>query len=289
MIFQKRESYLKIFQAMSPLERIFDFMSVDAELSEPKDPVAFPQEGNQTIVFKNVSFAYLKEKGNVLNNLDFEIKKGETIALVGFSGAGKSTLLNLMPRFYDPSKGDIQIGGVSLKELSLYDLRSRMAIVPQEVVLFRGTILENLRYGSSSATIKDVIEAAKRANAWEFISEMPDKLLTKVGDRGRTLSGGQKQRIAIARAMLRKADILLLDEATSALDSKSEILVQEALKTLMSNKTSLVIAHRLSTIRDADRILVLKEGYLLESGTHQELLEKKGEYAMFHQMQFGKN
>ena len=281
-------AYLKMFQAISPLERIFDFMSIDTELSESKNPVSYPKGGNQDIVFKNVSFSYLKQKGNVLNNLNFTIKKGETVALVGLSGAGKSTLLNLMSRFYDPIEGEIQIGGVSLKELSLFDLRSRIAIVPQEVVLFRGTILENLRYGASSATIDDVVKAAKQANAWEFISDMPDKLLTKVGDHGRTLSGGQKQRIAIARAMLRKADILLLDEATSALDSKSEVLVQEALKTLMLNKTSIVIAHRLSTICDANRIFVLKEGYLIESGTHQDLLEKNGEYAMFHQMQFGK-
>jgi ABC-type multidrug transport system fused ATPase/permease subunit len=215
----------------------------------------------------------------ILKNVSFGIEKNKTLALVGPSGSGRSTISSLILNFYHSTAGQILIDQLPITDYDLNHYRKHIAIVPQDVLLFSGSILENIRFGNTDATEQEVIEAAKKANAWEFIDSFPEKLATEVGDRGIQLSGGQKQRIAIARAILKNPQILILDEATSALDSESERLVQDALDKLMKGRTSIVIAHRLSTIRNADNILVLQHGDILESGTHQQLIEKKGLYA----------
>jgi ATP-binding cassette subfamily B protein len=224
---------------------------------------------------------------DVLKNISLKINAGEKIALVGYSGAGKSTIVQLLLRFYDALSGEILVDGKDIKLYNISDLRNNMAIVPQEVMLFGGTIFENIAYGKPDATEHEVIQAAKKANAMEFIETFPEKLQTVVGERGIKLSGGQRQRIAIARAILKDPAILLLDEATSALDSESEKLVQDALEGLMQGRTSIIIAHRLSTIRSVDNIYVIKEGKIHESGTHEQLLlHNDGIYANLVKMQF---
>ena len=238
------------------------------------------------IKFENVSFSYPQRADiEVLKGVSFEVDKNQTLALVGASGSGKSTISNLLLKFYQPDSGTICIDNSKTSDFELTYLREHMAIVPQEVLLFSGTILENIRFGKPSATIEEVQEAAKKANAWEFISTFPEQLETEVGDRGIQLSGGQKQRIAIARAILKNPTILILDEATSALDSESERLVQEALEKLMEGRTSIVIAHRLSTIRNADQILVMQQGQIIERGKHEELIAQKGVYSELVQLQ----
>jgi len=232
------------------------------------------------ISFSTVSFSYPQRKDiEVLKGINFNITKNQTIALVGPSGAGKSTIASLLFNYYPITGGTIQFDGVSITDIEIEHLRSHMAIVPQEVILFGGSIKENIVFGKLDATAEQIIEAAKQANAWEFISTFPDGLETEVGDRGIQLSGGQKQRIAIARAILRDPKILILDEATSALDSESEKLVQEALTKLMAGRTSFVIAHRLSTIRKADNIFVIDEGIIKEAGRHDDLITSNGIYA----------
>lgn len=232
------------------------------------------------IEFETVQFAYPQRKDmDVLNGISFKVLRNQTLAIVGASGAGKTTITNLLLGFYPVDKGRVLIDRVATSDYDLNYLRENMAIVPQDVLLFSGSILENIRFGYTSATDEQVITAAKQANAWEFIDSFPDKMQTEVGDRGIQLSGGQKQRIAIARAILKNPRILILDEATSALDSESEKLVQDALSNLMKDRTSLVIAHRLSTIRKADLILVMQNGLVEESGTHQELMALNGNYA----------
>jgi ATP-binding cassette, subfamily B, bacterial len=224
------------------------------------------------VEFKDVSFVYpTRTDFQVLKSINFSIEPGDKIALVGPSGSGKSTIISLLMRFYPIGTGSVSVDGKNVMDYNLTDFRNNIGIVPQEVILFGGSIRENIGYGKAGATEQEIIEAARKANAWEFIDSFPEKLDTLVGDRGVKLSGGQKQRVAIARAILKDPSILILDEATSSLDSKSESLVQEALEKLMENRTTIVIAHRLSTIRKVDRIMVIKDGQIAESGSHQEL------------------
>lgn len=270
--------YASIQKSIGATENLMNIINEKTEKAENTGTSKSPIQGE--IVFKNVSFAYPQRKDmTILKNVSFGVERNKTLALVGPSGSGKSTISNLILNFYHANSGEIRIDNQLITDYDLNFLRQHMAIVPQEVILFSGSILENIRFGKPEASEEEVIEAAKKANAWEFIVSFPEQLQTEVGDRGIQLSGGQKQRIAIARAILKNPQILILDEATSALDSESERLVQDALDKLMKGRTSVVIAHRLSTIRNADNILVLQHGDILESGTHQGLIEKKGLYA----------
>lgn len=271
-------------QSIGATERLMDLLDNEAEKID-SNAAKIKLKGE--VRFSNVDFHYETRKDvPVLRNVSFEVPSGNTVAIVGASGAGKSTITSLLLRFYDVTKGGIFVDEKNIMEYDLSALRSQMAIVPQEVMLFAGTIKENIAYGNPEATDVEIIDAANKANASEFINSFPDQMETLVGDRGIQLSGGQKQRIAIARAVLKNPTILILDEATSSLDSESERLVQGALDNLMINRTSIVIAHRLSTIRKADNILVLNKGELVESGTHAELVEKNGAYAHLSKIQF---
>lgn len=263
------EQFVQIQKTLGAIERVFDIIETP---SESNDSITNPNL-SEAIHFQNVHFAYpSRPENSVLKDISFSLEPGSSIALVGPSGSGKSTIASLIYQFYQPSSGSIKLGNTSISEFNLQDYRKNFAYVPQEVVLFGGSIYENILYGNPEATKAQVIEAAKKANAFTFIDDFPDKFETLVGDRGMKLSGGQKQRIAIARAILRDPKVLILDEATSALDSESEFEVQKALSELMKNRTSIVIAHRLSTIRHSDNILVIKNGKIIESGNHQQLL-----------------
>ena len=238
------------------------------------------------VAFNSVEFSYpQRADAPVLEGICFDVEENQTIAFVGSSGAGKSTVASLLLNYYEPTGGSIEFDGVDSATIDVKHLRSHMAVVPQEVILFAGSIEENIQFGNTDASQEEIIEAAKQANAWSFIEAFPEGLATQVGDRGIQLSGGQKQRIAIARAILKNPSILILDEATSALDSESEKLVQEALFNLMKGRTSFVIAHRLSTIREADQILVLEEGKVKESGNHDKLISFGGIYAQMVKLQ----
>ena len=272
-----------VHRSIASAERVFEIIDQPVSIELPKSPIEISHVKGK-LEFANVSFAYEKNTPS-LNNINLTVSPGETVAIVGASGAGKSTLINLIPRFYDPSEGSVCLDGVDIKLLDPRELRKTIGIVPQDIALFRGTLLENLRYGSPEASMDDIKEAVEKSNSTDFIDAMPEGLLTMVGDKGMTLSGGQKQRVSIARTFLKDPKILILDEATSALDSESEKLVQNALDILMQSRTSIVIAHRLSTIIRADRILVIEDGSIVESGTHDELMTKKGAYHHFYMLQ----
>ena len=273
-----------IQKALAAAQRVFMIIDMPEEIAESRDAKQLPEVSGK-VEFQNVSFAY-DDKGNVITDLSFSVKPGEVIAIVGPSGAGKSTIANLLPRFYDVNKGDIKIDGHSVREVTLDSLREQVGIVPQETMLFNGSVYNNILYGRLDATKEEIEAAAKAANAHDFIMQLTDGYETKLGDRGVNLSGGQRQRIAIARAILINPRILILDEATSALDTESERVVQEALDRLMVGRTSFVIAHRLSTVKNADKILVLEKGNLVESGTHDELLALDGLYAHLYKIQY---
>lgn len=277
------DQFANINQGVAAGERIFTIIDAESEVEDKEDAVEF--DGlKESIELRNIHFSYDGER-EVINDVNITIKKGQTIALVGPSGGGKSTLSELIPRFYDVTKGDILFDGKSIKEYKQESLRQKMSIVSQETVLFNDTIEGNILMGRPSATREEVIEASKVANAHGFIMEKEEGYDTNIGDRGTKLSGGQRQRLSIARAVLKNPEILILDEATSALDTESEKLVQDALTNLLKGRTSIVIAHRLSTIYNADRIYVIDQGRVAEEGTHQELLQKGGIYAHLIEMQ----
>ena len=269
----------------SGFERFMEMLSVEPDIQDQPDALPL-KDVKGDIAFEDVSFHYADSDQMVLNHVDLSVKAGEYIALVGSSGAGKSTLCSLIPRFYDVSEGRILVDGRDIRRLKLKDLRSQIGIVQQDVYLFAGTILENISYGKPDATREEVIEAAKEANAHEFIMSFPDGYDTDIGQRGVKLSGGQKQRLSIARVFLKNPPILIFDEATSALDNESEKVVQDSLEKLAKNRTTFVIAHRLSTIRNAERILVLTDNGIEESGTHRQLLERGGIYKKLYEMQW---
>lgn len=278
-------SYNNIQKGVASEERIDKILLADDLIHDKVDAVAL-EEFKNTIEYKNVSFAYHKgDEGYVLKNIDLKIEKGKMIALVGQSGSGKTTLADMLPRFYDCDKGEILVDGKNIKDLTTNSIRKHIGVVTQESMLFNDTILNNIAFGLENITEQQIINAAKIANAHEFIMQFPNGYKSNIGDRGSKLSGGQKQRLSIARAVLRDPEILILDEATSALDTESEKLVQEALTSLMKNRTSIVIAHRLSTIMNADEIIVMSKGEIMERGSHSELIAFNGNYKKLCDMQ----
>jgi len=276
---------LKIQIGAASAERIFGLLDTPPEIVEDPDPVEL-DVFNNAIEFDQIHFEYSDADERVLDGVSFTIKKGEIVALVGPSGSGKSTIADLIPRFFDVSKGALRIDGNNVRKISFSSLRGSMGIVTQEVILFNDTIRKNIAYGQSDVTEEAIQKAAKAANALEFIEQTPDGFDTLIGERGVNLSGGQKQRLAIARALLKNPPILILDEATSALDTESEKMVQKAIEVLMKDRTALVIAHRLSTVQNADKIVVLDKGKILEVGSHNELYEKGGLYRRLYDIQF---
>jgi ABC-type multidrug transport system fused ATPase/permease subunit len=273
-----------IAQAAVGVERIRGILEADTVI--PQRPGARePQELKGDIEFQNVAFAY-NDEAKVLTDVSFQIKAGQMVGVVGPTGSGKSTIVSLIPRFYDPTGGTVKIDGIDLRDYKMLQLRDQIGYVLQETVLFEGSVRDNIAYGRKGVTEEQILEAAKLANADEFIQRMPHGYDTLVGERGDTLSGGQRQRIGIARAVIRNNPILILDEPTAALDTESERLVIEALERLMKGRTVITIAHRLSTIRDADKIVVLKGGVVAEEGTHDELLARDGVYAELYKIQF---
>jgi subfamily B ATP-binding cassette protein MsbA len=278
------EGVARLQKTLVSAQYIFEMLDLEKEHISNGKPAAVITKGE--VEFRNVSFSYV-DNIPALTNISFHVRQGEKVALVGPSGSGKTTLINLIPRFYQPTSGTIFIDGQDTSRMRLGDLRSQIGIVPQEVMLFSGTVEENIRYGRLDASDDEIREAAKMANAHQFIEQLEHAYRTEIGERGVQLSGGQRQRIAIARAILRNPRILLLDEATSALDTESELMVQEALARLMQGRTTFIIAHRLSTVYHCDRIMVLEQGKLVEEGTHAELLQKEsGLYKRLYALQF---
>lgn len=277
-------NYNEYKQVEASVDRIFELLAVQPGVVEQPNAIALPSVTGK-VEYRHVSFAYQAAQP-VLQDLNLLVAPGEMIALVGASGSGKTTLANLLPRFYDPQSGEILVDGVNIRDVSLKSLRRQIGIVPQETILFSGTIAQNIAFGQTKVAKEIIQDAAEIANAHQFITQLPEGYETWVGERGVNLSGGQKQRIAIARAVLLNPRILILDEATSALDSESEALVQEALERLMQGRTVFIIAHRLATVRRADRILVVEKGQIAESGSHEDLLAKGDRYARFYAQQF---
>ena len=275
-------AFYHIQKGSASAKRVCEILDEENPIQDPVNPKGNPTL-TSSIEFQNVSFSY--EQKEVLSNIQLEIKKGETVALVGQSGSGKSTIADLLARFYDIQKGEVLIDSINIKDYKISDLRAMMGIVSQDAILFNDTVFNNIALSNPNATQEEVIAAVKTANAHDFIMQMEEQYNSNIGEGGNKLSGGQKQRLSIARAILKNPDILILDEATSALDTESEKLVQDALNKLMENRTSLVIAHRLSTIQHANAIVVLQEGKIMEAGTHQELLEKQGVYRKLYDLQ----
>jgi ATP-binding cassette subfamily B protein len=283
------EVWGEISQASGAAERLTEILAVVPEIKSPENPVPLPAPAKGAIDFDAVTFSYASRPGvSALLDFTLHVKPGETVALVGPSGAGKTTIFNLLLRFYDPTSGRVRVDGVDVASADLDELRRRISLVPQDVAIFADTAMENIRYGSPGTSEEDVRRAAIAAQADTFIRALPEGYNTQLGERGVSLSGGQRQRLAIARAILKNAPILLLDEATSALDAENERAVQQALEVVMRDRTTLVIAHRLATVQKADRILVMEEGRVVESGTHSELVAKGGLYGRLAALQFGK-
>jgi subfamily B ATP-binding cassette protein MsbA len=276
------KSFTVFAQGMASVKRVFELLDIKPTIVNAKNATVLPPIRGE-VEFRNLSFAYEQEA--VLSGISLSVKPGEAIALVGRTGAGKSTLVNLLPRFYDPTAGKVLIDGQDLKNVTLGSLRRQIAIVPQEIALFQGTIKENIGYGKPDATAEEIFEAAKKANAHSFILALPNGYSTEVGERGAKLSGGERQRIAIARAVLRDPKILILDEATSSLDAETEVLIREALEKLMRGRTTFIIAHRLYTVEKVDRVVVLEKGRIAEIGPHRELLNKGGLYKRLYELQ----
>jgi subfamily B ATP-binding cassette protein MsbA len=284
------QSLRSIVNVFGPLQQgiaagasVFEVLDTPSESQGGSRPL---ERATGAVAFRDVGFVYAAEKGAVLRGINIDVKPRTTLAIVGKSGSGKSTLVSLLPRFYDPQEGAVLLDGVDVREYRLTDLRNQISVVSQEVVLFNDTIRNNISFGSELATAAAVEEAARAAYVMEFVDELPQGLETVVGDRGALLSGGQRQRIAIARALLKNSPLLILDEATAALDTESERRIQAALEKLVRDRTTLVIAHRLSTVEHADRIIVMSEGAIIESGTHAELLAREGHYAQLYRLQF---
>jgi len=284
----KKLSHLNnaVQQGLSATDRVFDVIELESDIKECEDPVKI-ERGPHHVIFDNVFFKY--DDVMVLKDINLNVGAGEVLALVGMSGGGKTSLVNLIPRFYDVSKGTILVSGVDIRNASISSLRDQIAIVTQEPILFNDTVRNNIAYGNKNATDEDIDNAAKAAYAYNFIRGFSDKFDTNIGELGARLSGGEKQRICIARALIKDAPILILDEATSSLDTESEMLVQKALENLMKRRTTFVIAHRLSTIDYANRIIVIVKGRIVEEGTKEELLAKHGEFYKLYQMQFNNN
>jgi ATP-binding cassette, subfamily B, bacterial MsbA len=277
------KAYAVMQQGIASLRRIFEIIDIKPTVTDAVNAQPL-REIIGRIEFQRVSFAYEKEA--ILTDLDLRVEPGEAVALVGRTGAGKSTLVNLLPRFYDPTAGRITIDGRDIREVTINSLRQKIAIVPQEIALFRGTIQDNIAYGKPDATCAEIQAAAQAANAHHFISALPAAYLTEVGERGAKLSGGEKQRIAIARAVLRDPRILILDEATSSLDAETEVMIREALDKLMKGRTTFIIAHRLYTVEQVDRVIVLDNGRIVEQGKHAELIARNGLYKKLYELQF---
>ena len=283
---KKLMNFSETFQnGYAGFERFMEIMDVEPDITDAEDAIAV-ENIKGDVTFENVSFHYKSNNDKVLNHVSLDVKAGEYMALVGASGVGKTTLCSLIPRFYEVSEGTVKIDGIDIRKMKLQNLRTQIGIVQQDVYLFGGSIMENIRYGKPGATDEEVIMAAKRANAHDFVMSFPEGYETDIGQRGVKLSGGQKQRLSIARVFLKNPPILIFDEATSALDNESERVVQQSMEELAKDRTTFVIAHRLSTIRNAQRILVLTENGIEEEGTHEELMNKNGAYKALYELQF---